>query len=78
LASALLPVAGMEDKDDPPRPGPLAAESAPAQRSPEARHEDALSPARVLRDRASESRSDRIGNNTPTGPATSPPAPDER
>lgn len=65
-------------KNEAPRPGPLAGENAPAQRSPEARHEDELSPAKGLRDRARQSPGDRIGNSTPTGPITSPPAPDER
>lgn len=35
--------------------------------------EDQLSPAKVLRDNALTSRSERPGDNTPTGPATSPP-----
>ncbi len=35
--------------------------------------EDRLSPAKVLRDNALTSRSERQGDSTPTGPATSPP-----
>jgi len=40
---------------------------------PERPVEDALSPAKERRDRAMESRSERVGDGTPIGPETSPP-----
>jgi hypothetical protein len=52
-----------------------------AERSPEPERqpvegvegEDQLSPGKLLGDHARMSRSERIGDNTPTGPASSPP-----
>jgi hypothetical protein len=35
--------------------------------------EDQLSPGKIVRDRERSSRTERIGDSTPTGPATSPP-----
>jgi hypothetical protein len=43
---------------------PLEGPDSPARRTPAAQHEDALSPAKVIRDRAEEARSQRIGDNT--------------
>ncbi|HXG04308.1 MAG TPA: hypothetical protein VNO23_12950 [Candidatus Binatia bacterium] len=46
---------------------PLESPDSPARRTPAAQHEDALSPAKVIRDRAEEAPSQRIGNNTVAG-----------
>ncbi len=51
----------------------LEAEGSQAARTPVARHEDDLSPAKEARKRQEQSRSQRIGDTTPTGPAISPP-----
>jgi hypothetical protein len=40
---------------------------------PQAATEDALSPAKVVRDREEERYTERLGNTTPVGPPTSPP-----
>jgi hypothetical protein len=41
---------------------------------PQAQAEDLLNPGRIARDRVAESRTERLGNTTPVGPASSPPA----
>jgi len=51
----------------------LASEHATAPGS-----DDALSPGNVIRRRAAESRTERIGDGTPTGPFTSPPVEREK
>jgi len=55
----------------------MTAERAPEREreQPERRlvGEDQLSPGKLLSDLARSSRSERIGDNTPTGPASSPP-----
>jgi hypothetical protein len=42
-------------------------------KAPAPETEDQLSPGKVVRDLQRSSRSERLGDNTPTGPATSPP-----
>ena len=57
-------------------PDRLAGDDAPARRTDAAKHEDELSPAKDLRERAASSRSERVGNTTAVGgPITSPPQP---
>ena len=57
-------------------PDRLSGEHSPARASKAAQHEDDLSPAKDLRDRASSSRSERVGDGTVVGgPITSPPEP---
>jgi hypothetical protein len=57
-------------------PDRLSGEHSPARASEAAQHEDDLSPAKELRDRASTSRSERAGDGTVVGgPITSPPQP---
>lgn len=51
----------------------LASDQAPAPAS-----DDALTPGNVIRERARESRTERLGDGTPTGPFTSPPVDPER
>jgi len=51
----------------------LTSDEAPAPGS-----DDALSPGNVVRDRARESRTERAGDGTPTGPVTSPPVDPEK
>jgi hypothetical protein len=51
----------------------LEAEGSQAARTPVARHEDDLSPAKGARERQEQSRSQRIGDITATDPAISPP-----
>jgi hypothetical protein len=52
----------------------LAGDRSQAHATKVARHEDALSPARDLRDRLEQSRSERVGDGTAIGgPITSPP-----
>jgi hypothetical protein len=46
---------------------PLESPDSQAHRTPAAQHEDALSPARIVRDRSTESRGQRIGDNTVAG-----------
>jgi hypothetical protein len=46
---------------------PLESPESQAHRTPAALHEDALSPARIIRDRSEEGRSQRVGNNTAAG-----------
>lgn len=46
---------------------PLESPLSQAHRTPVAQHEDQLSPAKVIRDRAEEARSQRIGDNTAAG-----------
>jgi len=46
----------------------LASEQAPAPAS-----DDALSPGNVIRENAENSRTERLGDGTPTGPIASPP-----
>ena len=46
---------------------PLESPDSQAHRTPAAQHEDALSPATVIRDRAEEAPSQRIGDNTVAG-----------
>lgn len=41
--------------------------------APPAEGWDQLSPAKIVRDRQLTSQSERVGDNTPTGPAHSPP-----
>ena len=61
------------DEDSPDR---LAGDESPARRSEAARHEDDLSPAKDLRERAASSRSEKVGDGTVVGgPITSPPEP---
>jgi hypothetical protein len=59
--------------DEPPDRDPdrLAGPQAPARRTPAALHEDALSPARILRQRAETDSAPRVGDGTPTGPVIS-------
>ncbi len=59
--------------DRPKTPRRLASEHAPAPAS-----DDALTPGRVIRDNARKSRTERLGDGTPTGPVTSPPVDPER
>jgi hypothetical protein len=57
-------------------PDRLEAEESAARASKAAHHEDALSPAKDLRDRVAASRSERVGDGTVAGgPITSPPEP---
>jgi hypothetical protein len=57
-------------------PDRLSGEDSPARASEAARHEDDLSPAKDLRDRAASSRSEKVGDGTVVGgPITSPPEP---
>ena len=57
-------------------PDRLSGEASPARASDAARHEDDLSPAKELRERAGSSRSERVGDGTVVGgPITSPPEP---
>ncbi|MGH7390667.1 MAG: hypothetical protein ACREM3_14595 [Candidatus Rokuibacteriota bacterium] len=51
----------------------LASEGAPAPGS-----DDTLSPGNIVRQRAEESRTERLGDGTPTGPVTSPPVDPEK
>lgn len=51
----------------------LASDQAPAPAS-----DDALTPGNVIRERARESRTERLGDGTPTGPFTSPPVDPEQ
>lgn len=54
----------------------MAAERSPEREREQAERlvgEDQLSPGKLLSDLAKCSRSERIGDNTPTGPASSPP-----
>ena len=54
----------------------LSGEHSPARASEAARHEDDLSPAKELRERADSSRSEKVGDGTVVGgPITSPPEP---
>lgn len=60
-----------EDRNDKDR---LQAEASQAARTPLAQHEDALSPARVVRERSgaeAEGASQRIGNTGAQGPTVS-------
>jgi hypothetical protein len=58
-------------------PDRLSGEQAPARRTPAAVHDDALSPARILRQRAREESAPRVGNGTPNGPVISSTGADE-
>lgn len=66
------------DGRDPPPDARLTGSGAPAERTPAAEHEDALSPAKIIRDLAEEGRTERIGSNSAVeNPLTSPPATEE-
>jgi hypothetical protein len=57
-------------------PDRLTGDQSPARICKAAQHEDDLSPAKDLRERAGSSRSERVGDGTVVGgPITSPPEP---
>ena len=57
-------------------PDRLSGDGSPARASTAAQHEDDLSPAKDLRDRAASSQSEKVGDGTVVGgPITSPPEP---
>ena len=50
---------------------PLESSASPAARTPSASHDDDLSPAKTLRESATASGGQRLGDTTPVGPVVS-------
>jgi hypothetical protein len=71
-------------KEDAEAPRKLQGDNAPSARSEVARHDDALSPTRALRDSVGQSGGQRVGDSPPAGnpvvsfPEAPPAPPDEQ